>query len=89
MPRIARARPMTILWIIIPLAVLAIAVAVVPVLVGSVRHDHSVRDGEPATTDLAAREANRWHARLGRRTRRAPEELAPGTEATVGSDPSR
>ena len=86
MPRTARRRTMTLLWLIIPIGVLAIAVAVAPVLVGSVRHDRSVKEGEPATTRAAAHEANRWHARLGRRTRRTPDQLAPGGEATVGSD---
>lgn len=87
MPRTARRHTMTLLWLIIPIGVLAIAIAVAPVLVGSVRHDRSVKEGEPATTRTAAREANRWHARLGRRTRRTPDQLAPGSEATVGSDP--
>jgi len=86
-PRTARQDTMTVLWLIIPLAVLAIAIAVVPVLVGSMRHDRSVKEGDPATTRLAAREANRWHARLGRRTRRVPRQLEPGREATVASDP--
>ncbi len=87
MPRNARRNTMDLLWLIIPIAVLALAIAVAPVLVGSVRHDRSVKEGEPTTTESAAREANRWHARLGRRTRRTPRQLAPGSEATVGSDP--
>jgi hypothetical protein len=77
---------MTLLWILIPLAILAIAIAVLPVLIGSVRHDRSIREGEPATTRLAAREANRWHARLGRRTRRVPNQLEQGGDATVSVD---
>jgi hypothetical protein len=77
---------MLILWLLIPLAVVAIAIAVVPVMVGSVRHDRSVKEGEPASTALAAREANRWHVRLGRRTRRMPRELEPGRNATIASD---
>ena len=77
---------MTLLWILIPLAILAIAIAVLPVLIGSVRHDRSIREGEPATTRLAAREANRWHARLGRRTRRVPGQLEQGGDATVSVD---
>ena len=74
---------MIVLWILIPLAVLAIGIAVLPVLIGSKRHDQSVREGEPASTQMAAREVNSWHARLGRRTRRAPGELEPGSDATV------
>ena len=48
---------MNTLWITAPLAVLAIVIAVVPVLVGTIRHERSVKEGEPATTRLAAREA--------------------------------
>jgi hypothetical protein len=74
---------MTLFWIIIPLAVLAIGIAVLPVLVGSFRHDRSVREGAPATTEGAVREVNQWHSRLGRRMRRTPRQLEPGREATV------
>ena len=78
---------MTVLWIlIIPLAVLAIAITVLPVLIGSARHDRSVKESDLATTRLAAREANRWHLRLGRRTRRVPSELEQGSDATVSVD---
>jgi hypothetical protein len=73
---------MTLFWIIIPLAVLAIGIAVLPVLVGSFRHDRSVREGAPATTEGAAREVNQWHSRLGRRMRRTPRQLEPGRDAT-------
>jgi hypothetical protein len=77
---------MIVLWILIPLAVLAIAIAVLPVLIGSIRHDHSIKEGAPATTGLAAREANFWHRRLGRRTRRVPDQLQQGSEATVSPE---
>ena len=86
MRRTTRFDTMHILWILIPLAVVAVAIAVVPVMIGSIRHDRSVKEGEPATTELAAREANRWHGRLGRRTRRMPRELEPGRNATVATD---
>jgi hypothetical protein len=74
---------MTLFWIIIPLAVLAIGIAVLPVLVGSFRHDRSVREGAPVTTKAAAREVNQWHSRLGRRIRRTPRQLESGPGAPV------
>jgi len=77
---------MTALWLMIPLALLALAIAVLPVLVGSARHERSVKEGDPATTHLAAREANRWHRRLDRRTRRMPSDLEQGSNATVSAD---
>ena len=79
---------MTVLWIIIPLAVVAIAVAVVPVLVGSVVHDKSVKEGDRPTTELAAGEANHWHRRLGRPIRRSPRQLTPDWEAPRGQTPN-
>jgi len=74
---------MTLFWIIIPLAVAAIGIAVLPVLVGSFRHDRSVKEGAPATTLTAVREVNQWHWRLGRRTRRTPRQLEPGRSALI------
>jgi hypothetical protein len=74
---------MTLFWIIIPLAVLAIGIAVLPVLVGSFRHDRSVKEGAPASTQAAAREVNQWHSRLGRRIRRTPRQVESGADATV------
>src|ERR1700674_207399 len=61
-PRTARLHTMTLFWIIIPLAVLAVGIAVLPVLVGSFRHDRSVKEGAPATTQAAVREVNQWHS---------------------------
>lgn len=78
-------KPMTTFWIIVPLAVLAIGIAVLPVLVGSYRQDRSIKEGAPATTRVAVHEANQWHSRLGRRMRRRPRELEPGSDATHGS----
>lgn len=75
---------MTVLWIIIPLAILAVAIAVVPVLVGSVVHDKSVKEGDRPTTERAVGEANRWHRRLGRPIRRSPQQLTPDWEAPGG-----
>ena len=67
---------MTLFWIIIPLALLAIGIAVLPVLIGSFRHDRSVKEGTPATTQAAVREVNQWAPRLGRRMRR-PGHVTP------------
>ena len=64
-------------------AVLTYRIAVLPVLVGSFRHDRSVKEGAPATTQAAVREVNQWHSRLGRRMRRTPRQLEPGGDATV------
>ena len=76
-------KPMTLFWIIIPLAVLAIGIAVLPVLVDSFRHDRSDKESAPATTQAAVREVNQWHRHLGQRIRRTPRELEPGRNATV------
>jgi len=75
---------MTIVWILIPVAVVAIAIAVLPVLIGSVHQDRSVKQGDAPTTRRAAREANRQHSRLGRRTRRVPDDLTQSSD-TGGS----
>ena len=74
---------MGILYVIVPLMVLGIVIAVIPVLVGSIHQDRSIREGMPANTYEAAREANRWHTTLGRRVRRTPRELTPGSDATT------
>jgi hypothetical protein len=79
---------MTVLWIIIPLAVVAIAIAVVPVLAGSVVHDKSVKEGDRPTTEQAVGEANHWHRRLGRPIRRSPKQLTPDWEAPTATAPS-
>jgi hypothetical protein len=75
---------MTTLWIIVPLAVLAIGIAVLPVLIGSYRHDRSVKEGTPVSTREAAREVNQWHSRLGRHIRRTPQQLEPGRDTSAG-----
>jgi len=75
--------PMSTPFLIILLALLAIAIAVIPLLVGSFKDDRSVDDGGSNTIHLGALESNRRHARLGRRTRRSPHELAPDSESTV------
>jgi len=77
---------MELLWLLVPLAIVAIAIAVIPVVVGSIHQEHSAKEGAPTNTRLAAREANQWHVRLGRRIRRAPHQLQPGQEATLGSN---
>jgi hypothetical protein len=58
---------MFVLYIIIPIMALAVAVAVVPVLVGSVRHNRAMRQGRVETTASATEEALFWHRMLGHR----------------------
>lgn len=58
---------MSVLPIIIPLMVLAVLVATIPVLRGSVRHNRAIRAGRIETTDTARQESDFWHRMLGRR----------------------
>ena len=58
---------MTVLWIIVPLMVVAIAIATIPVLVGSVRHNRAMRSGRIETLESAREEADFWNRMLGRR----------------------
>jgi hypothetical protein len=58
---------MIALYIILPLMVLAIVIAVVPVLIGSVRHHRSLQSGRIETVESAAYEAEFWHHMLGHR----------------------
>ena len=61
-------RTMTIFYVTIPLMVLAVAVAVLPVLLGSVRHHRAMIQGKIETPESAAQEADFWHHMLGDRT---------------------
>lgn len=63
---------MLALYIIIPIMVLAVVIAVVPVLVGSVRHNRAMREGRIETVGSADEEAAFWHRLLGHRSGRAP-----------------
>jgi hypothetical protein len=80
---------MSVLPIVIPLMVLAVLVATVPVLWGSVRHHRAMRDGRIETTETARQEAEFWHRMLGRRRRRGvvatPELLDDGEVARSGA----
>ena len=60
--------------ITIPLMALGVAVAVLPVLVGSVRHDRAMRSGALPTSGTASQEADFWHHMLGHRR---VEDFAP------------
>ncbi len=53
--------------ITIPLMALGVAVAVLPVLIGSVRHDQAVRSGALPSRRTATQEADFWHHMLGHR----------------------
>ena len=58
---------MSLLPILIPLMVLAVLVATVPVLRGSVRHNRAMRAERIETPETARQEADFWHRMLGRR----------------------
>ncbi len=59
--------PVSVLPIIIPLMVLAVLVATVPGLRGSVRYHRAMRAGRIETSETARQEADFWHRMLGRR----------------------
>ncbi len=61
---------MLVLYIVIPLMVLAVIIAVVPVLRGSIRHDRAMGAGALETGATAEREADFWHRMLGHRRNR-------------------
>jgi hypothetical protein len=77
--------PMSIPFLTILFAILAMAIAVIPVLVRSAEGNRAVNEDGAATTHGAAREQNRRRSHLGRPTGRMRNELAPDTEATVVS----
>jgi hypothetical protein len=58
----------------IPLMALGVGIAVLPVLVGSMRHDRAMRSGELPTLQTATQEADFWHHMLGHRR---VEDFAP------------
>jgi hypothetical protein len=66
---------MLVFYITIPLTVLAVLVAVVPVLRGSIRHDRGTRAGDIESARTARHEVEFWNRVLGRR-RGTPNVLA-------------
>ncbi len=58
---------MSVLVIVVPLMVLGVVIATVPVLVGSFRHNRAMRAGAIETPESARQEADFWHRMLGRR----------------------
>ena len=62
-PRVGRDH---VLVIVIPLMVLGVIIASVP-LFGSIRHNRAMRAGRIETTESARQEADFWHRMLGRR----------------------
>jgi uncharacterized membrane protein len=58
---------MTLFYITIPLMIAAVAIAVVPVLVGSFRHDRALERGHFETAESVAQESDFWHHMLGHR----------------------
>lgn len=82
---------MLALYIIVPIMVLAVAIAVLPVLLGSVRHNRAMRHGKVESVASANEEADFWHRMLGhrsgRRPVRTPELLADGEVTRVFAKP--
>jgi len=56
---------MIVFYLTIPLMLLAVAVAVLPVLVGSFRNHRPTTEGNVDTPKTRAQEANFWHQMLG------------------------
>ncbi len=82
---------MLALYIIVPIMVLAVAIAVLPVLLGSLRHNRAMRHGKVETVASADEEADFWHRMLGRgsgrRPVRTPDLLADGEVTRVIAKP--
>lgn len=82
---------MLALYIIIPIMVLAVAVAVLPVLVGSFRHHKAMQDGTIESAESATKEADFWHRMLGHTRGRSlvktPEMIADGEVTRVVAEP--
>lgn len=53
-------------YILIPLMVIGVAIAVAPVLLGSIRQDRPLKGGATETVESAAREAAFWNRTLRR-----------------------
>jgi hypothetical protein len=66
-PLPASALNMNVLLIVIPLMVLGVLIATLPVLVGSFRHNRAMRAGRIETAETARQEADFWHRVLGHR----------------------
>jgi hypothetical protein len=56
---------MTLFYLTIPLMIVAVAIAVVPVLVGSFRHDKALENGHFETAESVGQESHFWHHMLG------------------------
>ncbi len=82
---------MTVLWIIVPLMILGVLIATIPVLWGSFRHNRAMRAGQIETNESAQEEADFWHGMLGRRRGRrvvsTPELLSDGEVERTGASP--
>ncbi len=59
---------MILFYLTIPFMLLGLAIAVLPVLVGSFRNQRSIREGQIDTPETRAHEANFWHHVLGHRS---------------------
>ena len=82
---------MNVLVIVIPLMVLGVIIATVPVLFASIRHNRAMRAGQIETTESARQEADFWHRMLGRRRDHrvvaTPELVSDEEVARIGVPP--
>lgn len=80
---------MNALVIAIPLMVVGVIIATVPVLVGSIRHNRAMQAGQIETAESARQEADFWHRMLGHRHGRrvvaTPELLSDDEVVRVGA----
>jgi hypothetical protein len=83
---------MTVFWFTLPLMVLGVAIAVLPVTINSLRHGRSLGTGAEDTHQSAGREAAHWnhHLRRGRVHPAAPTgDLESMDEGRVVGTPLR
>ena len=73
----------TLFYLTIPLMVVAVAIAVVPVLVWSFRHKRSLDNGHYETTESVAQESEFWHRML---RHRHAEDYAPTPDLVDDSE---
>ena len=74
---------MTVFWFTLPLMVLGVAIAVLPVTINSLRHGRSLSTGAEDTDESARREAASWNHHL-RRRRGHPGTVPPAAPADEG-----
>ena len=86
--------PMLVFYITVPLMVVAVVIAVIPVERGSFRHDRQMHAGSIESGSTADQEVEFWHRLLGRRGARPRIMATPGMVddseiRRVGVEPER